>query len=53
MIIIDMVDCMVDSWTDDIKRITGLGMIEATQLASDRPEWRALVKATAAPSGAI
>ena len=45
--------CPITSCTNDVKRITGLSMIEATRLALDRTEWRALVKATAAPSGAI
>ena len=43
----------ITSWTDDIKRITGLSTIEATRRASNRTKWRALVKATAAPPGAI
>jgi hypothetical protein len=43
----------ITSWTDDIKRITGLSVTEATLRASNRTGWRALVKATAAPSGAI
>ena len=42
------------SWTDDIKRKIGLSMAGATtRLASNRTDWRALVTATAVPSGAI
>ena len=36
------------SWTDDIKQVSGQGMIGATQMAGDRVVWRALVKTTAA-----
>ena len=36
------------SWTDDIKKVSGQGMIGATQKAADRVVWRALVKTTAA-----
>ena len=41
------------SWTDDIKRSSGVSMTAATRLAEDRPRWRALVMATAVPPGAI
>ena len=43
----------ITSWTDDIKRITGLSMAEATQMTANRTEWRTLVRTTAAPTGAI
>jgi len=40
------------AWTDDIKRNTGLKMAAVTRLASNRTDWRALVKTTAVPPGA-
>ena len=40
------------SWTDDIKRNSGLSLTAATRLAANRTDWRALVKAIAAPAGA-
>ena len=39
----------ITSWTDDIKRITGLSMINDTQMTANRTEWRTLVRITAAP----
>ena len=43
----------ITSWTDDIKRITGLSMAEATQMTAKRTEWRTLVRTTEAPTCAI
>ena len=40
------------SWTDDIKRYSGLSLTAATRLAVNRTGWRPLVRATAAPVGA-
>ena len=36
------------SWTDDIKKVSGQGIKDATQMAGERVAWRALVKTTAA-----
>jgi len=41
------------AWADDVKRNAGMNMAAVTRLASNRTNWRALVKATAVPQGAI
>ena len=41
------------AWTDDIKKWTGGSMEAATHMAEDRDRWRILIRATAAPMGAI
>ena len=40
------------SWTDDIKRNSGLSLTVATRLAANITDWRSLVRVTAAPAGA-
>ena len=42
----------ITSWRDSIKAVTG-SLAVATRRAADRDGWRALIKATAAPKGAI
>jgi len=43
----------ITAWTDDIKKWTGGSMEAATHMAEDRDRWRILIRATAAPIGAI
>ncbi len=42
----------ITSWRDSIKAVTG-SLAVATRKAADRDGWQALIKATAAPKGAI